>query len=294
MPAELQIVYPWISGETAVTERSAGVRRINRSVGKAIHEYHMISDGDRIAIGLSGGKDSLTLLWILKERLQFIPVQYELVPIYIDPGFDNGFSRPLSDWCKQFDFDLIVEETQNGLLAHSSENRENPCFLCSRLRRQRLFELAEKHHCNKVALGHHKDDLIETLFLNICYAGQICTMLPSQPFFMGRFSLIRPLAYTDESHIAKFAVANRFPTFLNPCPSSGQTRRQEIKSLLQTLYSGNQNVRGNIFRAMKHVNLDYLLKPDNNTSVKLNRHQSLSNMDTDPTNPTDKIDEHSL
>jgi len=185
MPAELQIVYPWISGETAVTERSAGFRRINRSVGKAIHEYHMISDGDRIAIGLSGGKDSLTLLWILKERLQFIPVQYELVPIYIDPGFDNGFSRPLSEWCKQFDFDLIVEETQNGLLAHSSENRENPCFLCSRLRRQRLFELAEKHHCNKVALGHHKDDLIETLFLNICYAGQICTMLPSQSFFYG-------------------------------------------------------------------------------------------------------------
>lgn len=274
--------------------RSAVFRRINRSVGKVIHEYGMISDGDRIAVGISGGKDSLTLLWILKARLQFIPVYYELFPIYIDPGFDNGFSQPLFDWCRRLDLNLTVEKTRHGLLAHSSENRENPCFLCSRLRRQRLFELAEKQSCNKVALGHHKDDLIETLFLNICYAGQICTMLPSQSFFQGRFLLIRPLAYTEESHIVRFASEKRFPSFLNPCPSSGLTRRHEIKSMLQRLYSQNQKIRGNIFRAMRHVNLDYLLKPDNNIGPASDHRQSLSIMDTDPINHTDKTDENSL
>jgi tRNA 2-thiocytidine biosynthesis protein TtcA len=234
-------------------------RSLNRGVGKAIHDYGMISNGDRIAVGLSGGQDSLTLLWMLLERLRRIPVQYELFPIYIDPGFENGFGDRLKNYCNQWNIELRIEETQHGILAHSPENRENPCFLCSRLRRKRLFEIADELGCRKLALGHNKDDIIETLFINICYAGEICTMVPLQHFFLGQFTVIRPLAFVDQSAIRKFAGENRFPVFNNPCPTSKTSKRQEIKEMLDHLYQSNSNIKGNIFRALSHVRTDYLL-----------------------------------
>jgi tRNA 2-thiocytidine biosynthesis protein TtcA len=219
----------------------------------------MIADGYRIAVGLSGGKDSLTLLWILKERLARAPISYRLFPIYIDPGFDGGFSDGLRDHVRNTGCELTVETTDYGLQGHSAENRENPCFLCSRLRRKRLFELADGFGCRKVALGHHKDDIIETLFLNMCYAGEISTMRPAQTFFKGRFTVIRPLAFVDEETIRRFADVLNFPRFTNPCPSSGTSKRQEIKEMLGKLYRSNRKIRGNIFRAMQHVNPEYLL-----------------------------------
>ncbi len=221
---------------------------MNRGVGKAIHDYDMISNGDRIAVGLSGGHDSLTLLWILRERLRRIPVHYEIVPIYIDPGFENGFGAELKDYCRQWGLELRVDETRHGMLAHSPENRENPCFLCSHLRRKRLFEIADELGCRKLALGHNKDDLIETLFLNICYAGQICTMVPSQMFFQEKFTVIRPLAFVDETIIRKFAKENRFPVFDNPCPTSRTSKRKEIKEMLNRPLSGQRQRQGKYFQ----------------------------------------------
>lgn len=235
----------------------------------------MISHGDRIAVGLSGGQDSLTLLWFLRERLHRIRVHYDIVPIYIDPGFENGFGAKLKAYCRQWGFALRVEETQHGILAHSTENRENPCFLCSHLRRKRLFEIADEQGCQKLALGHNKDDLIETLFLNICYAGEICTMVPSQRFFHGKFTVIRPLAFVDETIIRKFASEHRFPVFDNPCPTSGTSKRKEIKEMLGRLYEGNATVKGNIFRALSHVRTDYLLKDHSKRRKRSgNRHES--------------------
>ncbi len=228
-------------------------------MGKALHKYDMISDGDRIVVGLSGGKDSLTLMQILIERLARIPICYTLFAVYIDPGFDNGFSRELHSFCALMGFDLRVEYTDYGILAHSSENRENPCFLCSRRRRQRLFEIADELNCTKLALGHHKDDIIETLFLNLCYAGEMSTMHPCQPFFGGKFTVIRPLAFADENLIRQFAREREFPEFINPCPTARTSKRQEIKTFLQQLYRGNRKIKGNIFRAMQNVNPDYLL-----------------------------------
>ncbi|MCK4469497.1 MAG: tRNA 2-thiocytidine(32) synthetase TtcA, partial [Desulfobacterales bacterium] len=180
----------------------------------------MISDGDRILVGLSGGKDSLALLTILKERQHRIPIKYELFAVCVDPGFEGGFSESLADYCDGNGFKLIVEYTDYGILAHSSTNRENPCFLCSRLRRKRLFEIADELGCNKLALGHNKDNIIETLFLNMCYSGEISTMVPSQSFFQGRFTVIRPLAFADEDIISRFAAEKGFPAFVNPCPSA--------------------------------------------------------------------------
>lgn len=202
----------------------------------------------------------MSLLKILRDRRDRIPIQYELFAIYIDPGFDGGFSESLKKYFSVKKEFLRIEQTDFGILGHSPQNRENPCFLCSRLRRKRLFEIAEELGCNKLALGHNKDDIIETLFLNIFYAGEISTMVPSQSFFKGKFQVIRPLAFVGEDTIRRFAVENEFPDFKNPCPTAWVSKRREIKQLLESLYSKNKKIKGNIFRAMSHVRQDYLLK----------------------------------
>lgn len=243
----------------ALTRPSSTYKALNRAVGKALHEYAMIDDGDRILVGLSGGKDSLTLMWILSQRLARVPVSYRLYPVYIDPGFPGGFGAALGDYGRGLGYDIRIEASDFGLRGHSPENRENPCFLCSRLRRKRLFEIADELGCTKLALGHHKDDIIETLFLNMCYGGEISTMRPFQPFFQGRFTVIRPLAFTGEEITRRFASEMGFPEFENPCPSAGVSKRREIKEMLHRLYRSNRKIRGNIFRALRHVNPEYLL-----------------------------------
>ena len=242
-----------------MTRRHATFKVLNRLVGKALHTYHMIEDGDRILVALSGGKDSLTMLWILNERLSRIPIRYELIAVHIDPGFEGGFSGPLEAYCRESGYRYRMESTDYGIRGHSPENRENPCFLCARLRRKRLFEVAQEMGCSKIALGHNKDDIIETLFLNIFYAGEISTMVPSQSFFKGEFTVIRPLALVEKDIINRFSVKEDFPEFTNPCPSAGKTKRQDVKEMLQQLYRSNRKIKGNIFRALRHVNTDYLL-----------------------------------
>lgn len=238
-----------------------GDKAISRASGRAINQYRMISDGDRIAVGLSGGKDSLTLMWALHERLSRIPIRYSVVAVYVDLGFEGDPADSIEQYCRQKGYMLRVEHTDYGRLGHSRQNSENPCFLCSRLRRKRLFELADELGCNKLALGHNMDDIIETLFLNMCYGGQISTMLPCQPLFNGRLTLIRPLAFLDEAQITRFAQARGFPIFENPCPTAGTSRRTQIKMMLDCLYRTNRKIKGNIFRSMSHVNPEYLPGP---------------------------------
>mgnify|MGYP000570838225 CR=1 FL=1 len=219
----------------------------------------MMDDGDRILVGVSGGKDSMALLWSLAERQRRSPVRYELFPVYVDPGFEGGFAEALRAQCRDMGLDLRVAQTDFGLIAHSAENRENPCFLCARLRRKRLFEIAQELDCRKVALGHNKDDIIETFFMNICFAGEVSTMIPAQSFFNGLITVIRPLAFVEEDLIRRFVRQQGLAVFHNPCPSANRTKRQEIKDLLRQLYRSNPKVKGNVFRAMRHVKLDYLL-----------------------------------
>jgi tRNA 2-thiocytidine biosynthesis protein TtcA len=220
----------------------------------------MIRDGDRILVGLSGGADSLTLLWMLAERRRRVRVRYELAAAYIDLGFGGDAQSTLKPFCDRLEIPLWQEQTDIGIVSHAPTNRENPCFLCAHLRRKRLFEIADELNCRRLALGHNKDDVIETLFLNMFYSGEISTMLPAQELFKGRFAVIRPLAYAEEGLIRRFARNWSLPVSENQCPTSGHSKRAGIKSLLGELYRGNSKIKGNIFRAMRHVKTDYLLK----------------------------------
>jgi tRNA 2-thiocytidine biosynthesis protein TtcA len=245
-------------------------KEIRSFMGKAIHRYGMIQDGDRILVGVSGGKDSLALLHLLHERKKRVPIDYELIPIYIDLGFSLSRQEPLRDFFEARGLSYHIEQTQIGKLAHSRENRENPCFLCSWERRKLIFKLADRFNCNKIAFGHHKDDIIETFLLNIFYSAQISTMLPVQTIFKGKMAIIRPLALIEEKKIGRFAREMKFPVGHVGCPSSGSTKRKEIKELIAALEEKNRRVKGNIFRSLSNIKLDYTLM-----SLERNRASSL-------------------
>jgi tRNA 2-thiocytidine biosynthesis protein TtcA len=234
-------------------------KEIRSLVGKAIHHYGLIQDGDRILVAVSGGKDSLSLLHLLKERLKRVPIRYEVFTVHIDLGFDSGRADILRDYFEEEGLTYHIEFTDIGKRANSSENRENPCFLCAWERRKKLFQLANRFKCNKVALGHHKDDIIETLLLNIFYSGEISTMLPLQSLFKGKITIIRPLSLLEEKKVEKFARAMHLPVGSSGCPSSGRTKRKEVKEIIETLSTKNHRVKGNIFRSLSNIKMDYML-----------------------------------
>ncbi|MCP4669861.1 MAG: tRNA lysidine(34) synthetase TilS [Desulfobacula sp.] len=248
--------------------KSSLKKRIDHSVGKAVHDWNMILENDRVLVGVSGGKDSQALLKILFSLQQKAPVKFEILPVHIDPGFKGSSAKKLETYIENNYGRLKIEYKNYGLLAHSHENKENPCYLCSRLRRKRFFEIAKELGCKKIALGHNKDDLIETLFINICYAGKIGTMKPRQSFFKGTLDIIRPLAYVEKQDIIQFCKLFKIPYFKNPCPSAGRTKRSEIRNLLETLYKHNKNIKGNIFRSMSNIAADYLLDTKNDRYSK--------------------------
>jgi tRNA 2-thiocytidine biosynthesis protein TtcA len=234
-------------------------KEIRGLMGKAIHRFGLIEDGDRIVVGVSGGKDSLTLLHLLNERRKRVPIRYELIPVHIDLGFNSGRTEILKDFFESRGLSYQIEFTDIGKRANSSENRENPCFLCSWERRKRLFYLAQHFKCNKIALGHHQDDIIETFLLNIFYSAEISTMLPLQTLFKGKITLIRPLALIEEKKIERFAKEMSLPFGPGGCPVSGKTKRKEIKELIEVLEKKNKKVKGNIFRSLSNIKMEYLL-----------------------------------
>jgi len=249
-------------------------QEVRRLLGKAVHHYGLIENGDRIAVAVSGGKDSLLLLWLLRERLRRVPIDYELVAVHVDPGFDSASADNLEAFLKREKFEYELIRTDHGVRAHSSENRENPCFLCARLRRTSLFRKARELGCRKIAFGHNQDDFIETFFINICYAAQVAGMVPRQTFFGGEVTVIRPLALVSAAKVERLCRRLELPVVANCCPSANVNKRQQIRSLLTELYRGNSKVRGNIFHAMSHVNLEYLPPPISSRSNDAERNQT--------------------
>ncbi len=233
-------------------------KEMKRLMGKAIHAYHMIQDGDHVMVATSGGKDSLSLLWLLRERIERVPISYRVTAVHVDPGFGADSADRMALFFSTHGFAHRVIRTRIGPQAHGPGNRENPCFLCSRLRRKILFELAAEMGCNRIAFGHHKDDVIETFFLNVCYGAAISTMLPVQDLFGGEITLIRPLYFIEEGLISRYAKEMGWPTIPLGCPTAGGSKREEIRRMLHALYRSNRKVRGNIFHALQNVNPDYL------------------------------------
>jgi len=234
-------------------------KEIKRLTGKAIHTKDMIRDGDHVMVAVSGGKDSLALLWLLKERIKRVPIDYRITAVHVDPGFGANSADQMTSFFLAHGFEFRVIESDIGPKAHGPQNRENPCFLCSRLRRKLLFQTAEEVGCNRMAFGHHKDDLIETFFLNVFYGASISTMVPVQGLFGGKLTVIRPFYLVDEDLIHRYAQLMDWPEISLDCPTAGSSKREEVKNMLKLFYRSNRKIKGNIFHALQNVNAEYLL-----------------------------------
>lgn len=235
-------------------------RHLKKWMEKAILDFKMIEAGDRLLIGVSGGADSFALLDLLDSPMIFVP-KFSLLAVNIDMGFDISYRgyNTLEKYLRENSYRYVMEKTDIGLLAHSDYNKKNPCFLCSRLRRKRIFEIAAAEGCNKIAFAHHRDDIIETLLINMFYGREISTMMPNQRIFGGKLNIIRPLTYLREELVKKYCKERQFPVVKNYCPTSKTSRRVYVKNLLNKLERENKDIRDNIFKAMSHVKPDYLL-----------------------------------
>lgn len=219
---------------------------------RAVEDYQMISEGDKIAVGLSGGKDSATLLCILASLKRFFPKKFDLVAITVDLGLgaDEKEIDQTRELCSSLGVEYHVERTQIGQIVFDVRKESNPCSLCANMRRGALNNAAKKLGCNKVALGHHSDDLIETLFLSLFYESRLSTFAPVTFLERQELTVIRPMIYIREKEISGFAKDK--PIIRNPCPADKHTKRQYIKDLLKTLEKDNKKIKENVLGAITH------------------------------------------
>lgn len=232
------------------------IKRILGQVRKAIQDYEMIREGDRIAIGVSGGKDSLTLLIALRKLMDFYPLRFEVkaVTLAMDVG-EVDFS-PVKKLCDAIGVEYVIEDTYIGKIVFEAMKEKNPCSLCANLRRGALNNAAVKLGCNKVALAHNRDDAIETLLLSTFYEGRVHSFSPVTYLDRKKIQVIRPLIYVEEKQIKAFVKQNGIAVIQNPCAVNGHTKRQYIKDLLKELSVDNREIKSNIFGALKRSGLD--------------------------------------
>lgn len=242
------------------------IRRILSYTRRAVDDYEMIRDGDRIAVGVSGGKDSLTLLCAMSALRRFYPKKFELLAIYLDTGFDKaGFTtqentlaqrKIIQTFCDELDVPLHIEETQITNIVFNVRKEKNPCSLCARMRRGALHDAAKSQGYSKLALGHHFDDAVETFMMNLFNEGRLGCFSPVTYLDRRDITVIRPLIYTPEKDIRYFSGKAELPIIESPCPADRDSERARMKEILREFSKDYKGLKYRIFGAMQRAELD--------------------------------------
>ena len=219
---------------------------------KAIEDYRMIENGDKIAVGVSGGKDSVTLLKLLAEYKKFSPEKFDLIAITVDLNFSDNPTdyTPIKQLCNELNVEYFIEKTEIGKIVFDIRKEKNPCALCSKMRKGALHSIAKEKGCNKVALGHHADDLTDTLLLSLLYEGRLSTFAPKSYLDKIDLTLIRPMVMIKEMNVV--AYSKTLPIVKSCCPANKKTKREYVKELIKTIGEDIPEVRDMLFTALIH------------------------------------------
>ncbi len=246
-------------------KRTSLFYRIKRLVGRAVGDFNLISAGDHIAVAVSGGKDSLALLHLLHELRRRAPVAYRLTAVLIDPGHPGFEKEILADYLhgQGLGFQIVATDIA-GIVEKKRTPGTSYCSFCARLRRGALYSEADRLGCNKIALGHHLDDFIETLLLNQFFVGTLGAMSPRMTADNGRHTVVRPLVYVTEDIVEAFARENRFPVISCACPVCGEDnqQRRRMKQLIAQLQEEVPHIKQSMLRALGNVQPRYLMDPN--------------------------------
>jgi len=229
---------------------------ISKRVGRAIIDYKMIREGDRIAVAVSGGKDSMALLRVLLNRRRFVPIKYEIIAIHVDLGYPKSVASRLK---KYFDKIGVKYHIEKSDALKKTKKKDINCFWCAWNRRKLLFEASNRLKCDKIAFGHHKDDIAETILLNLFFQGEISAMSPKQKLFKGKVTIIRPLAYVEERMIEAFVLKDNIFHLSRDCPNSVVSNRARMGRIIKELERFCPEVKTNICRSLGRIKREYLL-----------------------------------
>ena len=218
---------------------------------KALDDYHMIETGDKIAIGVSGGKDSLTLLYALSGLRRFYPHKFEIEALTVNMGFKELDFSAVAALCKELEINYTVVETEIAKIIFEHRKESNPCSLCAKMRKGAFNTKAKELGCTKEAYAHHYDDVIETLLMSLIYEGRVHCFSPVTYLDRSEITLIRPLIYVEEADIKGFRNAYQLPVVTNPCPVDGYTKREYAKQLIKTLGKESPGLRARLFHAVQ-------------------------------------------
>ncbi|RHQ13130.1 tRNA 2-thiocytidine biosynthesis protein TtcA [Lachnospiraceae bacterium AM48-27BH] len=232
------------------------LQRLLSLIRQAVDQYEMIEEGDHIAIGISGGKDSLTLLWGLAHLQKFYPKHFSLSAITVDMGIDTMNLEPIKALCQEIQVPYEIVPTEIGKILFDIRKETNPCSLCAKLRKGALNNKALEMGCNKIAYAHHKDDLIETAMMSLLYEGRFYAFSPVTHLDRTDLTVIRPLMFVSEADVKGFRNKYQLPVCKNPCPMDGHTRREYVKNLIHTLNMENPGVKDRLFRAVIEGHID--------------------------------------
>ena len=221
-------------------------------VKKACKQYGMIDEGDCIAVGISGGKDSSALLYIMEQLQRHLPVNFEVIPIYVELGFGMEMLE-LEDFCGSLGYDMVTQKTQIQEIVFDVRKEKNPCSLCSKMRKGALVSKAKELGCNKLALGHHLDDAAETFFLNLLYTGKLGSFAPKLYLDRRDITMIRPMAYLTEKTIQSVVNSKGLPQVKNECPVDGTTKREEMKDFVAGIEKQYPDFKEKLKSALENI-----------------------------------------